>query len=112
MALVPRLRRVLGHRLVGDTLWLSSGQIVSIAAQALASLVLARVLGPVQFGAYALVLGHDVARARDIWRRKFREPPSSREERAKQMRFLQSRGFSFEIIRQVMAGTDDDANGP
>jgi regulatory protein len=50
----------------------------------------------------------DLARARDIWRRKFRSPGTSREERAKQMRFLQARGFSFDVIRAVM-NTDDDA---
>jgi SOS response regulatory protein OraA/RecX len=28
--------------------------------------------------------------------------------RAKQMRFLQGRGFSFDVIRRVVAGTDED----
>ena len=49
----------------------------------------------------------EVERAREIWRRKFRVAPKTREERAKQMRFLQSRGFSFDAIRSVVGGKDD-----
>ena len=51
----------------------------------------------------------DLERAREVYRRKFRMPPSSREERAKHMRFLQSRGFSFDVIKGVMDGGDEDA---
>ena len=50
----------------------------------------------------------EVERAREIWRRKFRIAPRTREERAKQMRFLQSRGFSFDAIRAVVAGPGED----
>ena len=50
----------------------------------------------------------EVERARAVWLRKFRQAPESREERAKQMRFLQSRGFSFEAIRAVVRDTDED----
>jgi len=50
----------------------------------------------------------EVERARAVWLRKFRKPPGSREERAKQMRFLQSRGFSFDAIRAVIRGADED----
>jgi regulatory protein len=50
----------------------------------------------------------EVERARAVWLRKFRKAPESREERAKQMRFLQSRGFSFDAIRAVVRGTDED----
>ncbi len=46
----------------------------------------------------------EVDRAREVWRRKFRIAPRTREERAKQMRFLQSRGFSFDAIRAVVGG--------
>lgn len=45
----------------------------------------------------------EVARARSIWRKKFTTPPGSQQERAKQMRFLQGRGFSIETIRQAMS---------
>ncbi len=50
----------------------------------------------------------EVERAREVWRRKFRLAPRTREERAKQMRFLQSRGFSFDAIRAVVSGVEED----
>ena len=49
----------------------------------------------------------EVERAREVWLRKFRTAPRTREERAKQMRFLQSRGFSFDAIRAVVRGADE-----
>ncbi len=49
----------------------------------------------------------EVGRAREVWRRKFQLAPKTREERARQMRFLQSRGFSFDAIRVVVGGKDD-----
>src|SRR5947209_19725105 len=50
----------------------------------------------------------EVERARAVWLRKFRAAPATREERARQMRFLQSRGFSFDAIRAVVRGADED----
>ena len=50
----------------------------------------------------------EVDRARAVWLRKFRAAPTTREERAKQMRFLQSRGFSFDAIRAVVRGADEE----
>ena len=62
----------------------------------------------------ALNTSHDddseVARARTVWRKKFAAPPSSQQERAKQMRFLQGRGFSIETIRQAMLTSEDEAD--
>ena len=49
----------------------------------------------------------ELERAREVWRRKFRVAPRTREDRARQMRFLQSRGFSFDAIRAVVGGKDD-----
>ena len=49
----------------------------------------------------------ETERAREVWCRKFRAAPKTREERAKQMRFLQSRGFSFDAIRAVVGGKDE-----
>ena len=46
----------------------------------------------------------EFARARDVWRRKFGEPPADASDRARQMRFLGGRGFSPEIIRRVVQG--------
>ena len=45
----------------------------------------------------------ELERASAILSRKYRAPPLTREERAKRMRFLQSRGFSAEIIFQLLS---------
>ena len=50
----------------------------------------------------------EVERTREVWRKKFGEPASDATERAKQMRFLASRGFSPEAIRRVVSGGEDD----
>jgi regulatory protein len=50
----------------------------------------------------------EAARAAAILARKYRAPASTREERARRMRFLQSRGFSHEAIRKVLSSADDD----
>ena len=44
----------------------------------------------------------DFDRARAILARKYREPATTREERAKRARFLQGRGFSYDIIVRVL----------
>jgi len=44
----------------------------------------------------------ELANAKAVWRKKYNASLSSREEWAKQARFLQSRGFGFEIIRKVI----------
>lgn len=51
--------------------------------------------------------GDEVARCRQVWSRKFAELPRSAEERARQMRFLQTRGFSGESIRRVLRGAEE-----
>jgi len=50
----------------------------------------------------------ELARARAIWARRFGEPPEDPLERARQQRFLRTRGFSFEVIRRVVRGTEDE----
>jgi regulatory protein len=50
----------------------------------------------------------EVERALAVWRRKFRAPAESREERARQTRFLQGRGFSFDAIRAVIGRKSGD----
>lgn len=45
--------------------------------------------------------------ARSVWQRKFASPPQDQKEKAKQMRFLQSRGFSMDVIFKVMRISDD-----
>jgi len=44
----------------------------------------------------------ELERARAILERKYREPATNREETAKRARFLQGRGFSYEVIRSVL----------
>jgi regulatory protein len=44
----------------------------------------------------------EVERARAILARKYRSPAATAEERARRARFLQSRGFSHEVIRRVV----------
>ena len=50
----------------------------------------------------------DLEQARAILARKYREPAATREERAKRMRFLQSRGFSSEIIYKLLSAREAD----
>jgi regulatory protein len=59
-------------------------------------------------GAVATARSTETERARAVWLKKFRNAPESREERAKQMRFLQSRGFSFDAIRAVVREAEED----
>jgi regulatory protein len=49
----------------------------------------------------------DLERAAAILRRRFREPATTREERARRMRFLLGRGFSHEIIRSALGAPAD-----
>jgi regulatory protein len=55
----------------------------------------------------ARLVDDEVGRAREVWRRKFGQPPADAAERAKQMRFLQQRGFSHKAIRAAIAGADE-----
>ena len=45
----------------------------------------------------------DLDRAKAILVRKYRDAATTREEKAKRARFLQSRGFSYEIIRKLLS---------
>jgi len=44
----------------------------------------------------------DLEKARAILARKYRAPITTREEKAKRARFLQSRGFSYDVIRRLL----------
>ena len=50
----------------------------------------------------------DLERAREVWRKRFGEAPRNVQDRAKQMRFLQQRGFAIDVIRSVVQGGDAD----
>lgn len=50
----------------------------------------------------------ELERAREVWQRRFGQPPADAAERARQMRFMAGRGFEADIIRRVVRGADDD----
>jgi len=54
-----------------------------------------------------LLRSTELDRAREVWRRKFGEPPQDAAQRAKQARFLAARGFSGETIARVLRSPDD-----
>jgi len=49
----------------------------------------------------------ELERARQVWQSKFGVFPEDAKARAKQMRFLQSRGFGLEVISKVLRGYVD-----
>jgi len=51
---------------------------------------------------------NEVEKAKQILARKYRNAATTREERAKRARFLQSRGFSYETIYQAVRIGDDE----
>ena len=50
--------------------------------------------------------GDEAGRCQAVWQKKFGQPPGTAEERARQMRFLQSRGFSADAIRRTLRGEE------
>lgn len=50
----------------------------------------------------------ELARARAVWLKKFGSQPQDSTERAKQMRFLASRGFAGDTIHRVVFGGQED----
>ena len=51
----------------------------------------------------------ELSRAQEVWRKKFGQPPADPTERARQMRFLITRGFNAEVVRKVVKGDDEMA---
>jgi regulatory protein len=51
----------------------------------------------------------ELARAHEVWVRKFGAAATDPAGRAKQQRFLAGRGFSAEVIRRVVKGDVDEA---
>lgn len=49
----------------------------------------------------------ELERARAVWQRKFKRQPAGAAERARQIRFLQGRGFELDIIFKVIGGDDE-----
>ena len=54
------------------------------------------------------IAGSEEARARNVWQKRFRAPPANINERAKQLRFLAARGFSFDVIYKVVGGEREE----
>ena len=52
--------------------------------------------------------GTEVARAREVWMRKFDLPPQDAAERGRQSRFLAARGFGGEVIQRVLGSSGED----
>ena len=52
----------------------------------------------------------EVARALEVWRKKFNRLPADAAERAKQMRFLLQRGFSHRAIQAAIKGGGNDSD--
>lgn len=50
----------------------------------------------------------ELGRAQDVWRKKFGSPAQDPQARARQMRFLLTRGFSAEVVRRVVQGGSPD----
>lgn len=53
----------------------------------------------------------ELARAQAIWRKKFGQLPETQADRAKQSRFLASRGFSGATIGKILKGIDEEWSG-
>ena len=50
----------------------------------------------------------ELERAREVWGRKFSTVASDPKEKARQIRFLVSRGFAAEVVRRVVQGVTED----
>ncbi len=80
------------------------------------------ITGEVARDALAALKVSEVERARQVWRKKFGNRPAAgvpgpamppdATERARQMRFLASRGFAGDTIHRVVAGADEIRDEP
>jgi regulatory protein len=52
----------------------------------------------------------ELDRAQNVWQKKFGEKPHDAREKGRQMRFMQSRGFSLELILQVLRQVEIDGS--
>ena len=58
--------------------------------------------------AVSQVKENELENAREVWRKKYDAAPASRDEWTRQARFLQSRGFGFDVIKKVLNTKTDD----
>ena len=54
------------------------------------------------------IKAHELEHARAVCKKKYKTSPTSREDWAKQARFLQSRGFGFDVIKKALNQTEVD----
>ena len=98
--------------------WLNEPRYAEVAARRLghkygASRVAATlrqkgVIDDVVVSTIAAMKDGEFSRAYSVWARKFDALPDTTEVRAKQTRYLQARGFSFAVIKRVLAGEVDE----
>jgi len=58
--------------------------------------------------AVADVKANELQNAIEVWQKKFKVSPGNRDEWAKQARFLQSRGFGFDVIKKILNNNFED----
>lgn len=56
--------------------------------------------------AMAALKDTELSRAQEVWRKKFGSSPQNPQAKAKQMRFLLSRGFNAEVVHRTVPDTD------
>lgn len=56
----------------------------------------------------ASIKQNELENAQAVWLKKYGNAPVSREDWARQARFLQGRGFGFDVIKKVLAAKNDD----
>jgi regulatory protein len=61
-------------------------------------------------GALPALMASELETARAVWRRKFQHLPVDARERARQVRFLQGRGFTVATAMRVIGGAADEDN--
>ena len=50
----------------------------------------------------------EFSRALAVWRKKFDRPAADPNERARQIRFLMTRGFNAEVVRKIVQGAGEN----
>ena len=58
-------------------------------------------------GAQTQLKESEVETAREVWMKKFGVVPATARDKARQMRFLQGRGFSLDTIRRLLRDIED-----
>lgn len=58
--------------------------------------------------AVADIQENELENATAVWRKKFKQAATNRNEWAKQARFLQGRGFGFDTIKKVLSAVEDE----